>query len=79
MKYVDACKFQMLVNAQEREGFIWLKGEVIREFKFGFRYQYRYQVRAILVVVGFERQTYINPVFYSFFDKDVKYLFISIA
>ena len=25
------------------------------------------EVRAILVVVGIERQTYINPVFYSFF------------
>ncbi len=26
------------------------------------------EVRAILVVVGIERQTYINPVFYSFFQ-----------
>ncbi len=25
------------------------------------------EVRAILVVVGIERQSYINPVFYSFF------------
>ena len=37
------------------------------------------EVRAILVVVGIERQTYINPVFYRFLGKDVKYLFISIA
>ncbi len=37
------------------------------------------EVRAILVVVGIKRQTYINPVFYNFFDKDVKYLFICIA
>ncbi len=37
------------------------------------------EVRAILVVVGIERQTYIKPVFYSFLNKDVKYLFISIA
>ena len=27
------------------------------------------EVRAILLVVGIERQTYINPVFYSFFDN----------
>ena len=33
------------------------------------------EVKAILVVVGIERQTYINPVFYSFLNKDIKYLF----
>ena len=35
------------------------------------------EVRAILVVVGIERLTNLNPVFIVFFDKDIKYLFIT--